>query len=891
MAREDTVVPFVGESRHLMVDGLVDVYEAVKSSGESCWVSLEAGPGWGKTRLGRELYARLAERQGQPRYWPVDLRDPSRKVTNPGKFDRPAGSLPEYLWWGISCSARNDLPTNSLRHDLEQLEWHATHVEDAWQKSTLARQRWLTSLVATGRALTIESAMTLAAEAAVATIGFSTGLGPLVRGVGHVHKTIKETGARKTRTASGGPVGGDETNDIVDDTIEILGRVAETGFPIVLLIEDLHLADVVLIEFIDKLLTSVTHVLVLTTAWPGKIDEHRALDACIRKHEQKVYRVDHMGAVGEPFPAGASLAALDTSSMESVVRSYFPEVAPGTLSTLLERYSSPWELELICRLPKHQKQHPKLEISAKSLLKLPKDLKALHREHWEQLPENFQLGLATAYVIVPKSINQTEAGGMNDWDHSLLDEIVASLEIPDLDLGEFTRQVDETNSAYGWVRAIDHYLRSFVEAAQMEIASDDGAGLLEGQLDDAREEILNHLATMTQIPLDGSNSTHRARTILSLHAEGYIKDTSVVANAIEAVLADLEDAPRELDERCRLFEKFQNLAKNSPQEIPNETSFNIRYHGATALGEARRVDDAITTHLELLTDQQRILGMDHPDTLTSHHNLAHELANAGRVEEAITEWRRILADSRRILQDDHPDTLMSWASLADELGSAGRVEESLSELRKVLAAYEAALGIDHSDTLNTRHLVACRLGEAGHREEALSVLRQVLADRERVLGDSHQQTLITRYEITAQLGYMGLTGEAIIELRRLLADEQKILGDKHPDTLTTRHDIAFWLGTEGRHEEAIAAYRDLLADREKILGSDDHHTLKTRGLLANEIGNMGCVEEAIAMYRDLLPVFRRKLTGQPPRHADCPRLSRRTTREGRSPSRRSCRIQ
>lgn len=864
VATELVVAPFFGESRHLLVDGLVDIYDGVRSSGESRWVSLEAPPGWGKTRLGRELYARLAKLQSQPRYWPADFGDPSRKVTNPGNFDHAAGSLPEFLWWGITCSARNDVPTNSLRHDLEQLDRHAAYVEDAWKQSTPARMRLLAASRSAGRALTTDAAMTAAAEAAVATIGFATGLGALVRGVGHLHAKAKETRARRDRSESEEPVGGDETNDIVDKTIEMLSRVTETRFPIVLFVEDLHLADNVLIEFIDELLTSVTHVFTITTARPSKIEENPYLNACLQEHAHRIHRVNHMLLAGKPFPSGASLATLENDAMESIVRSYFPEVTPTTLTELLKRYNSPWELELICRLPKYKRQHPRLDLDSKSLLKLPKDIKDLHREHWNQLPDSFQIGLAVASVIIPNSINEAEAGGMNDWDRSLLYEIMTSFEMPDIDLSELMRQTTHKENGHGWIQTIDEYLRAFVEAAQLEIASDDRDHLLERFMDDAREEILKHLAMMTQNLPDASNSIHRARTVLSLHAEGYIKDINIVATAIEAVLSDLEDAPRELDERCRLFAKYLDLAKNAPHEVSSETTFSILYQGATALGEAGRVDEAIAAYRELLAGQQRILGKDHPDTLSSRHNLAFELGNAGRVEEATIELQQVLSDSRTILGNYHPDTLMSQGNLAYELGHAGREREAIVELRQVLTSRQRILGDEHHDTLATRDNIAFWLGEAGWRDEALLELRQVLPDRQRILGEYHRDTLTTRYKIATQLGHKGRVEDAMAELRLLLADQRRELGDTHPDTLTTRHDIAYWLSESGRHEEAIAAYRELLADRQRILKVDHHHTLKTRGLLARELGCVGRVEEAIVEYRDLLPDFQRKLTDNHP---------------------------
>ena len=55
---------------------------------------------------------------------------------------------------------------------------------------------------------------------------------------------------------------------------------------------------------------------------------------------------------------------------------------------------------------------------------------------------------------------------------------------------------------------------------------------------------------------------------------------------------------------------------------------------------------AILIGERLLADQERVLGPDHPDTLTSRNNLAIAYQDAGRTGEAITLHEQNLADPR-----------------------------------------------------------------------------------------------------------------------------------------------------------------------------------------------------------------------------------------------------
>ena len=54
---------------------------------------------------------------------------------------------------------------------------------------------------------------------------------------------------------------------------------------------------------------------------------------------------------------------------------------------------------------------------------------------------------------------------------------------------------------------------------------------------------------------------------------------------------------------------------------------------------------------------RRILGEEHPDTLTSMANLAATYSDQGRTGEAAALQEEVLQKFRRILGEEHPDTL------------------------------------------------------------------------------------------------------------------------------------------------------------------------------------------------------------------------------------------
>ena len=79
---------------------------------------------------------------------------------------------------------------------------------------------------------------------------------------------------------------------------------------------------------------------------------------------------------------------------------------------------------------------------------------------------------------------------------------------------------------------------------------------------------------------------------------------------------------------------------------------------------------------DAVTHLSKILGPDHPDTLTSRNNLAYAYLAAGRLGEAIPLYEQVLADHLRVLGPDHPHTLASRNNLAAAYKAAGRPDDA-----------------------------------------------------------------------------------------------------------------------------------------------------------------------------------------------------------------------
>ena len=844
------LTPFVGESRRLLVDGLVELFDDVKRTGNTRWVSFEAPSGWGKTRVGREFYACLAASQTEPAYWPAAIADKRRKVTFPEVVEPGAGAVPEFLWWGIACSTRDDLPTNALITDLRQIEVHAPYVEVAWKRLETRWERSQDQIAHAGRIVLEEGASAVAAAAAE-LVGVSIMLGLPVRLARWTKGQVQERREQERLISSTEILRIKPSLEIVEDTVEILARASRPGFPLVLLIEDLHKADGVLLKFIDALLIRVSHLLVISTTLPDVLEQHVELVDLVERHSRRLHRVGYLKPAGEPFPVGAGLTALEQTARADILRFFFPEVTTSTEKALLERYASPHDLEIVCSLPKHQKNHPVLRLDLDALNRLPSGIKELYEEYWDQLPRPMRMGLAVAAGITPANINAVESGNLRSWNDRLLREVLSFLEFPTTTNDEITTELDTTPNAYAWVHIIDDCLRSFSDISQLQTASSKGLAILDEELDDPRNVILAELARrLLQSPGRTTNRVHQARTILALRAEGFLDNDGIAATAILTILADLADPPREVRERIRVFEHFYEL---DPHAIGADTARAIRSRGADALGEAGRVEEAITAYQDLLTELRLAFPNDHPSTLAAQVRLAGLIGEAGSVDDAITALRHLHDDLRRVLGDDHPNTLVTHSDLAHWLGEAGSVEEAIAAYRELVNHQRRVFGDEHSTTLACRSYLARWLGEAGHVEDAIVVGRDVLANQRRLLGSDHPDTLVTRGNLAMALGQSGGVLEAISAYEDLLDDMQRVLGHDHPIALTSRGNLAGCLSEAGRVDEAISVYEDLLDDQRRILGFDHPHTLATRNnLIGLPHAGVGRVETMIATCRELL---------------------------------------
>ena len=232
--------------------------------------------------------------------------------------------------------------------------------------------------------------------------------------------------------------------------------------------------------------------------------------------------------------------------------------------------------------------------------------------------------------------------------------------------------------------------------------------------------------------------------------------------------------------RCRVCELQADQERVLGADHPNTLS--TRTQVAYYTGRAGDLDAALQLYRELQADQERVLGADHPNTLSTRASITYNTEDSGDSSAALRLYRELLADQVRVLGADHPDTVLNRYRLGDVLQAQSQLEQAEAEYRVVPAP--RPIGAEPTTpTLTVRYQVARCAGQAGNLDAALRLYRRSLPDQERLLGTDHFSTLSTRASIAYYTEDNGDSSAA------LLADQERVLGADHPDTVLNRYRL------------------------------------------------------------------------------------------------------
>ena len=129
-------------------------------------------------------------------------------------------------------------------------------------------------------------------------------------------------------------------------------------------------------------------------------------------------------------------------------------------------------------------------------------------------------------------------------------------------------------------------------------------------------------------------------------------------------------------------------------------------------------NDAEKLEVDVMELRKRILGAEHPDTLTSMSNLAETYRHQGRWNETEKLQVDVMELRKRLFGAEHPDTLSSMANLAATYRQQGRWNEAEKLEVDVMELRKRLLGAEHPDTLTSMANLAATYRQQGRLDEA-----------------------------------------------------------------------------------------------------------------------------------------------------------------------------
>jgi tetratricopeptide (TPR) repeat protein len=269
--------------------------------------------------------------------------------------------------------------------------------------------------------------------------------------------------------------------------------------------------------------------------------------------------------------------------------------------------------------------------------------------------------------------------------------------------------------------------------------------LLDAASPQAREgaiRILGNYALITRRPAESALDVHRLvhQALRNrLQVQGQLEQwTRRIITQILRVYPDSDHSNR--SKWRRLLPHAQYALSHSLADDDDEERLHLTSKCAGTLYSDGRWNEAEELQVQEMQTRKRVLGDEHPSTLTSMNNLALTYRDQGRWKEAEELQVQVMQTTKRVLGDEHPDTLTSMNNLASMYSNQGRWKEAEELQVQVMQTRKRVLGDEHPDTLTSMNNLAITLELQSRHKEALALIDLCFQSRRKVLGEQHPDT-------------------------------------------------------------------------------------------------------------------------------------------------------
>src|SRR5947209_4890304 len=279
------------------------------------------------------------------------------------------------------------------------------------------------------------------------------------------------------------------------------------------------------------------------------------------------------------------------------------------------------------------------------------------------------------------------------------------------------------------------------------------------------------------------------------------------------------------------------------------------------LGEAALAIRQFERSLEL---RRRVLGPDHPDSVTSMNELANAYRDDGKLDRALPLFEEALKRRTALLGRDHPHTLIVMNNLGNAHWAAGRPDRAMPLHEEALKRRTVQLGPDHPHTLHSMNNLAEAYHSGGKLDEALLLLEETLKRRQARLGVDHPDTLTSRNNLATGYWTAKKLDRSVPLFEANLKLQKAKLGPKHPRVIGTMFNLAVNYLDAGRLKEAVPLFEETLKLLRAKQDPDHPHTLQCINTIAVGYWRAGKLDLALPLFEEALELRKAKLGADHP---------------------------
>ena len=315
--------------------------------------------------------------------------------------------------------------------------------------------------------------------------------------------------------------------------------------------------------------------------------------------------------------------------------------------------------------------------------------------------------------------------------------------------------------------------------------------------------------------------------------------------------------------------------------LQDRETLSARYNVALMYELGGQTAAARNLYERLLPIQEKALGVDHQDVQTTRTRLA-QLGAVRSVGGSLTmdrdsggeglssapadaaAYRKQLTEQEKKLGKDHPETLAIREKLADLLAAENEAAQAEKEYAAIVGLREKKQGREHLDTLKSKEKQALVLAAQGKPDQALNIYSQVLPIRERLQGPDHEDVEATLMGLVALYDQKGDSAAARTVTDRLqdIHDGKKLKDD--PTAAPSSETTADMAAEFGSYKSALDGYERALAVKRRVLGPEDPATLAVGQKAAAMMYRLGDLAGAKAQHSAILEIRIRVLGPENP---------------------------